>query len=102
MEYTHTKYGEIRTRTVGRYIRKKKNDIYKLLPLREEGGYWKEHLETVCVELNGCYELFDGKIELLEVCSKLESLKSIEDFMIYRKTIFEILGCLERLEVQDE
>ncbi len=63
MEYAHTKYGEIRTRTIGRYIRKKKNDVYKLLPLREEGGYWKEHLETVCVELNGCYELFDGKIE---------------------------------------
>lgn len=102
MEYTQTKYGEIRTRTVGRYIRKKKNDVYKLLPLREEEGYWKEHLETICIELNGCYELFDGRIELLEICSKLESLRNMEEFMVYRKTIFEILNCLERLEVEDE
>ncbi len=99
MEYTYTKYGEIRTGTVRKYIKRKKNDIYKLLPLKEEEGYWREHLETICVEMNGCYELFEKNVELLEVCSKLEALKSINDFMVYRKTIFEILGCLDRMEV---
>lgn len=99
MELLQTKYGEIKPRTVIKYIGRKKDEIYKLLPLREEGGYWQEHLKTIYLELNGCYKLFDGSIELIEICSKLESLKDIEDFMTYRKTIFEILSCLDRLEV---
>ena len=34
------------------------NQIYKLLPLREEGGDWKKPLENIMEELAGISRLF--------------------------------------------
>lgn len=91
------KYGrQISEESFKSYLSKIKNDTFKLLPLREEGAEWQKHLSTILIELNGFQSLIE-EIKLLTIISKLESLKSLEDFMEYRKTIFEILNLLTGL-----
>lgn len=80
-----------------RYIRKIKNDVFKLLPLKEEGLEWEKHLDTILLELAGFYSL-GNEVRLITIMSKLEALHPIKDFMIYRKTIFETLSILDGLE----
>ena len=70
--------------------------MFKLLPLREEGIEWQKHLNTILIELNGFNQLVEVT-KLISILAKLESLKEIEDFMLYRKTIFEILNLLTGL-----
>lgn len=74
-----------------------KNKIYKLLPLREEDLEWNKYLNTVLIELSGFNDLFDNKVELISVLAKLESLYKLEDFMLYRRTIFECLNSIDDL-----
>lgn len=99
MEVSKTKYGtDVEKGIIREYIKRKKNEVYKLLPLREEDGFWREHLHTLKVEFDGCYNLFNGSVATLEICCKMEALKDLDDFLKYRKTIFEILSCLDRIE----
>lgn len=77
------------------------NLIFKLLPCREEGGEWKAPLENLIVELAGMSRLLDNK-ELFSVLCKLEGLLTLtgeDDFMQYRKTIFECLSQLNRIKL---
>lgn len=92
-----TKYGrEISQENLKNYLSKIKNDVFKLLPLREEGAEWQKHLKTILIELSGFQSLVDDT-KIISILSKLESLDKIEDFMDYRKTIFEILNLLTGL-----
>lgn len=79
------------------YLSVVKNKIYKLLPLREEGLEWERFLHSLLVELSGCNSLFNNKVELITILSKLEALYALEDFMIYRKIIFECLSGIDDL-----
>lgn len=78
------------------------NQIYKLLPLREEGGDWRRPLETIMEELAGMDRLFlDQQPILFKLFCKLEGLFTLEnanDFMIYRSIIFECLGLLGEMQ----
>jgi hypothetical protein len=80
-----------------KYLKKIKNDIFKLLPLREEGLEWEKHLNTVMIELNGFSNLTKSD-KFISVLSKLEALFLLNEFLIYRKTIFEILSILDGME----
>jgi hypothetical protein len=92
-----TKYGkEFSDTDVKKYFSKIKNDVFKLLPLREEGAEWQKHLNTILIELNGFNNLID-EVKIISILSKLESLYELTDFMEYRKTIFEILNLLTGL-----
>ena len=92
-----TKYGkEFTEQEIKQYLSKIKNDVFKLLPLREEGAEWQKHLNTILIELSGFNNLMDT-IKVLSILSKLESLYELENFMEYRKTIFEILNLLTGL-----
>jgi hypothetical protein len=79
------------------YLKKTKNDIFKLLPLREENLEWRKHLNTILIELNGLNRL-TYEYKLIAIMAKLEALYELEEFYLYRKTIFEILSALEGLE----
>lgn len=74
------------------------NQIYKLLPIREEGGNWRRPLETILEELSGMDRLFlDQQPDVYKLACKLEGLFTLEaddDFMIYRGVIFECLGII--------
>lgn len=78
------------------------NQIYKLLPVREEGGDWQKPLETIMEELAGMDRLFiDQQPSLYKLACKLEGLFTLEgknDFMIYRGVIFECLGIVSELQ----
>lgn len=78
------------------------NQIYKLLPLREEGGDWIKPLETIMEELAGMDRLFlDQQPNLYKLSCKLEGLFTLtekDDFMAYRGIIFECLGIIGDLQ----
>lgn len=79
------------------YLITLKNKIYKLLPLKEERLDWSKYLNTVIVEVSGLNELFDNQPQLISLLAKLEGLYRLEDFMLYRRTIFECLNIVEDL-----
>lgn len=82
----------------GLYIKQKKNQVYKLLPLKEEEGEWENQLTTIEKELGGLNHLLEEQDAILiQIIAKLGLLYDEEDFLIYRKTIFEILSLLEEL-----
>lgn len=78
------------------------NQIYKLLPVREEGGDWRRPLETIMEEVAGVDRLFlDQQPMVYKLACKLEGLYSLnyaEDFMLYRSIIFECLGIIGELQ----
>jgi len=79
------------------------NQIYKLLPNREEGLDWKKPLQTLIIELKGMNTLLSDQTELFSLLCKLEALKTLEaeeDFMLFRKTIFECLGLMDTVKKQ--
>ena len=78
------------------------NQIYKLLPLREEELDWQKPLETIVEELAGMSRLFmsDYNYLFFPLLCKLEglfTLKDEEDFPLYRRIIFECLGIIGEL-----
>lgn len=93
-----TKYGmKVEEIDFELYLIGLKNKIYKLLPLKEEHLDWRKYLNTVIVEVSGLNELFKDKPQLISLLSKLEGLYKLEDFMLYRRTIFECLNIVEEL-----
>ena len=74
------------------------NQIYKLLPDREEGIDWEAPLETIMVELAGMDRLLvDQHESFFPVLCKLEGLFKLDeekDFFSYRRTIFEALNLM--------
>lgn len=92
----------INKESVGFNLKRIINQVYKLLPMREEGRDWEKPLQTLIEQLSGMKRLIDGQDELffLILC-KMEGLFSLnknEDMAIYRRIIFECLGLLNTLE----
>lgn len=91
----------IETAAIAANIKRLTNQIYKLLPLREEGGDWSRPLETLIEEIAGMNRLLIGQhLILFKLLSKLEGLLLLtdeNDFMLYRSIIFECLGLLGEL-----
>lgn len=72
------------------------NQLWKLIPMKENEENWLEQLNTVLVEIRGLSEIFASNDEFLILLSKLEGLRVSEDleFSIYRKTVFESISLL--------
>lgn len=79
------------------------NQLWKLIPMRENNENWIEHLGVVQEEICGLVEIYKDKPEGLVLLSKLEGLTSqvCEDFMLYRKTIFRCIDLLAQV-LRDE
>ena len=79
------------------------NQIYKLLPLREEGQNWQKPLQTIIEQLAGLQRLFLGEqqeIFLILLC-KLEGMNILvanQQFSLYRRVIFECLSILSEMK----
>ena len=77
------------------------NQVYKLLPSREEGSDWEKPLSTLFEELSGMDRLLVGQHEILfPLLCKLEGLFILtqeEDFFLFRRTIFECLSLINDL-----
>lgn len=101
---TMNKYNlEVSNETLNKSLKRIINLIYKLLPMREEGNDWEKPLETIIEELVGMNRLvIDLQPDLFPVICKLEGLFSLQDkqeMALYRRTIFECLSLLNKIEV---
>lgn len=89
---------EIDNQAIVANLKKLTNQIYKLLPDREEGSDWQTPLSTVMEELTGMDSLLIDQHDILfPLLCKLEGLFSYdkeEDFFAYRRTIFECLNLI--------
>lgn len=72
------------------------NQLWKLIPMRENKEDWQLHLSTILEEIHGLVKIYKDKLEGIVLLSKLEGLTSqeCEDFMIYRKTVFRCIDLL--------
>ena len=77
------------------------NQLWKLIPMRENKEDWLSHLNYLIVELAGLNELCSNTDEkFLILLSKLKGLQ-IEDttFPVYRKTVFECISLLREMRL---
>ena len=76
------------------------NQVWKLIPMREHEEDWQKQLDTVIIEIAGLNEIFIMEPQFLQILSKLEGLKIIEelDFQVYRKTVFEVINLLQEFK----
>ena len=85
-----------------RNLTKTINQVYKLLPMREENKDWKKLLETLIVEIAGMKQLIDGQDELFFIIlCKMKGLMTLnkeEDMPLYRRNIFDLLSLLKMLK----
>lgn len=82
-------------------VKRLTNQIYRLLPAKEEGSDWIKPLETCIIELLGLGDLFPDQPKFLMLVSKLDGLRVSKDdieFALYRRTIFECCGILNKIE----
>ena len=82
-------------------LRRLTNQIYKLLPMREESSDWGRPLQTIIEEVAGMDRLLSDQHDILfPLLCKLEGLVTLtaaSSFDLYRATIFECLGLISEL-----
>ena len=84
---------------VNKEVKRLTNQLWKLIPMRENEEDWHKQLNTVIIEIAGLGEIFYTNSQFLQLLSKLEGLyvKEIE-FDVYRKTIFETIGLIQEIK----
>ena len=67
--------------------------------MRENNEDWSKQLQTVSLEIAGLNEIFLSFPQFLQLLSKLEGLKLMEDieFDLYRKSVFEAINLLQEI-----
>lgn len=86
------------TEVIERNVRRLTNQLWKLIPMYEHGEDWQKQLDTVLIEIVGMSEIFDDKLKLLQLISKLRGLIALGNdiqFILYRKSIFEAISLLQ-------
>lgn len=80
---------------ISKNITRLTNQMWKLIPMRENEENWEKQLETVIVEVVGLNEIFIMCPTFLQLLSKLEGLRVKEmNFELYRKTVFECINLI--------
>lgn len=78
-------------------LRRLINQIWKLLPMRENNEDWQKQLNLVLIELYGLHAMFGDQLDFLILISKLEGLMQVINFDIYRTTVFSAITLLTDL-----
>lgn len=93
---------KINNSSVQKNLKRLTNQIYKLLPEREENLDWQSPLNTIILELAGMNRLLSNHHDILfPLLCKLEGLFILnqpEDFHMFRRTIFECLSLCDKLK----
>lgn len=97
------KYGiTIDINSVEKNLKRLTNQIYKLLPEREENLNWQSPLETIILEFAGMDKLLVNNHDIFfSLLCKLEGLRILvqpEDFYMFRRTIFECISLCDKLK----
>lgn len=96
-----TKYGfNFSAEVIEKNVMRLTNQMWKLIPMRENQEDWIKQLDTVIIEIAGLNEIFLSNPLFLQLLSKLEGLKiqTSLDFSVYRKTVFETINLLQGLK----
>lgn len=94
----NTKYGfDISVEILQANKKRLINQLWKVLPMKENEEDWDKQLQSVLNEFIGLNRVFADNINFLILLSKLESLFVIEDFQEFRKTIFESINLIGEL-----
>ena len=91
---------EIDSSAIEKNLERITNLIFKLLPNREEGNDWETPLQNLIIEIAGMARLLD-QIELFSLLCKMEGLQTLqseEDFLKFRRTIFDCLNILQDIK----
>jgi len=76
-----------------------RRSIWKLIPVREEGGDWIELTNRNLLMLRGLYlETKDPRVT--EAIYILQGVKTEEDFSLFRTMVFKASSLLEGVEEQ--
>ena len=81
-------------------LKRIQSQIFKLLPMAEEGQDYIKPLETIILELLGMQGLFSNLDYLITLICKLRGLMELDienEFMLYRRTIFECCGLTDKV-----
>ena len=71
------------------------NQMWKLIPMRENNEAWDKQLNSVIIDIAGKDEIFLHNSHFLQLLSKLEGLRVVDvEFSDYRKTIFECINLI--------
>lgn len=92
---------DIDRNNIDRHINKITNLIYKLLPIREEGKDWKPLLNNLIIELVGMDRILLDHTDFFPLLCKMESLLTLtdeNDFLAFRRTIFECLELINEIK----
>lgn len=90
-----TKHGLCEIPDMTKNIMRLTNQLWKLIPMRENNEDWHKQLETVIVEIAGLHEVCIINFTTLQLLTKLEGLRATEtSFEVYRKTVFESISLL--------
>ena len=94
---------EMDNKSIDNFFKRIINQLYKLLPMREQGKDWEKPLETLIEQLCGMKRLmihYQDNLFLTIIC-KMEGLFNLtddtKDMSLYRRTIFECLSLLNNL-----
>lgn len=85
---------EFESKAIIKNIERLTNQIFKLLPSREEGEDWETPLQNLILEVIGMRALWIDQIRLFSLLCRLEALLSLteeDDFLAFRRLIFECL-----------
>ena len=93
---------EVDSQSIENNLKRIINQVYKLLPLREQHQDWQKPLETIIEQLTGMSDVLMREEELFfSILCKMKGLFSLNDesdMVIYRRTILEILSLLNTLK----
>ncbi len=79
------------------------NQLWKLIPMRENNEAWDIHLTSLIVEIAGLGKIYNNNLSIISLLSKLEGLNAVKtDFSTYRKTVFETITLLQGVIKNDQ
>ena len=88
----------IENSSIEKTISRLTNQLWKLIPMRENEEDWKKQLNTVNVEIAGLGQIFSSIPQFLTLRAYLEGLLNTEvKFEVYRKIVFESISLLQEV-----
>ncbi len=86
-----------------KYSRRLTNQLWKLIPMRENSEDWQSHLMILTEEIAGLADLYRDNPTGLALVTKLKGLSDevCNDFVLYRKTVFRCIELMNQV-LKDE
>ncbi len=98
----NTKYGQLYDPTFNEYISSLINNVWKLLPLKQEGCKTiPSYISRINRELFGLISTIDGQsTKIIKVINLLENAGFEEDFKTYRSDVLRCCNLLDKLKIK--